>query len=234
MDPATLFIAPPPSTGSDMSDVRSTQREELPRVYVDVATQPLALPAPPVSYPNAVEEADCNVVDCSQCSPAPTALALPPGPDPRPVAVANMQHNVQNFHAVHTVQHVHVAPTDTAALFAGVRQMTGSIDERVSTLVGHLMDKFRDVDAAVALNTERVQQLPSAVLQRIEALEAGQQELHTLLSQHQQQLADRIDEVVARVASVEDIAVQARVQSASSQSNTTALACRVRSAETRM
>ncbi len=28
--------------------------------------------------------------------------------------------------------------------------MTGSVDERVTTLIGHLMDKFRDVDAAVA------------------------------------------------------------------------------------
>ena len=77
-------------------------------------------------------------------------------------------------------------------------------------------------------------ELPSRALSRSSSSYMLVSALLTLLSQHQQQLADRIDEVVARVASVEDIAVQARVQSASSQSNTTALACRVRSAETRM
>ncbi len=65
MDPARLFIAPAPSTVSDMSDVRSAQSEELPRVPIDVATQPLALPALAVSHPIAVEEVDCNMLDCS-------------------------------------------------------------------------------------------------------------------------------------------------------------------------
>ncbi len=65
MDPATLFITHAPSTVSDMSDVQSARSEELHRVPVDVATQPLALPAPPVSHPNAVEEVEHNVVDCS-------------------------------------------------------------------------------------------------------------------------------------------------------------------------
>ena len=65
MDPARLFIAPAPSTMSDMSDVRSAHSVELPRVPVDVSTQPLALPAPSVSHPAAVEEVDCNMLDCS-------------------------------------------------------------------------------------------------------------------------------------------------------------------------
>ena len=75
-----------------------------------------------------------------------------------------MQHNVHTVHSVHNIQNVHVAPPDTAALLAGVREMTGSVDEQVTTLVGHLMEKFREVDAAVAQNAARVQQAPDAVL----------------------------------------------------------------------
>ncbi len=68
-----------------------------------------------------------------------------------------MQHNVHNVHSVHNIQHVHVAPPDTAALFAGVREMTGSVDERVTTLIGHLTEKFRDVDAAMTRSAAQVQ-----------------------------------------------------------------------------
>ncbi len=31
--------------------------------------------------------------------------------------------------------------------------MTGSVDERVTTLIGHLTEKFRELDAAVARPT---------------------------------------------------------------------------------
>ncbi len=73
---------------------------------------------------------------------------------------------------------MHVAPTDTTALLAGVREMTGSVDERVTTLVGHLTDKFRALDAAVAHANARPQ--PGfdavgahAVRERLAALEQG-------------------------------------------------------------
>ncbi len=44
---------------------------------------------------------------------------------------------------------MHVAPTDTAALFASVREMTGTVDERVTSLIGHLTTKFQEVEAKV-------------------------------------------------------------------------------------
>ncbi len=73
-----------------MSDVRSVHQEELPRVTVDVATQPLALPAPTVSHPAAVVEPDCNLVDCSQRPTPPVASVLPTDSAPHPPVVTNM------------------------------------------------------------------------------------------------------------------------------------------------
>ncbi len=44
--------------------------------------------------------------------------------------------------------------------------MTGSVDERVTTLIGHLTSKFREVDAAVAAAKAQAQPVQDAVSAR--------------------------------------------------------------------
>lgn len=85
-------------------------------------------------------------------------------------------------------------------MFASVQQWSGTVDERFRELTRQLGEKFAALDAAMA------GQASVEVLQRLERLEEKHSSATRAHAQRLQALENHVDDVVTRVAAVEDVA----------------------------